>query len=412
MAKVITTELQHSGASGANITLDSSKNVTAENNLTVDGTLTVTGTTTLNGTVVGDNAGAGKARNLIINGACLVAQRATSSTSHGYSTVDRLKPYETGTDCGTKTWSQSDVAAGNDCYNAGFRKAFKVTTAQAGNTGTASDMFKHWATRIEAQDIAGSGWKYTDPNSKLALSFWIKASTADNFQVQLQTHDGTNKKFNFVAPATTSWTKITKIIPGHADLQFDNNNDQWLSIGLYLAVGADFAGSVTQETWVANTVAFLNSSQINTWIAAGAGNVETTGWQLEVGDAVTDYEHRSYGDELLRCQRYYENIYLSSYSACGQAYHVSNALATGWFRVEKRANPSMTFPAVGQGSGEITFTTASASYPSTHGSIAVNDVSKHKFNYSGSGFTNCFGVGDAALLHCNGTGTVKANAEL
>ena len=58
MAKVITTELQHSGASGANITLDSSKNVTAENNLTVDGTLTVTGTTTLNGTVVGDNAGA------------------------------------------------------------------------------------------------------------------------------------------------------------------------------------------------------------------------------------------------------------------------------------------------------------------------------------------------------------------
>ena len=43
MAKVITTELQHSGASGANITLDSSKNVTVENNLTVDGTTTLTG---------------------------------------------------------------------------------------------------------------------------------------------------------------------------------------------------------------------------------------------------------------------------------------------------------------------------------------------------------------------------------
>ena len=43
MAKVITTELQHSGASGANITLDSSKNVTCENNLTVDGTTTLTG---------------------------------------------------------------------------------------------------------------------------------------------------------------------------------------------------------------------------------------------------------------------------------------------------------------------------------------------------------------------------------
>ena len=47
MAKVITTELQHSGASAANITLDSSKNVTCENNLTVDGTTTLTGAVSL-----------------------------------------------------------------------------------------------------------------------------------------------------------------------------------------------------------------------------------------------------------------------------------------------------------------------------------------------------------------------------
>ena len=47
MAKVITTELQHSGASGPNITLDSSKNVTCENNLTVDGTTTLTGAVSL-----------------------------------------------------------------------------------------------------------------------------------------------------------------------------------------------------------------------------------------------------------------------------------------------------------------------------------------------------------------------------
>ena len=47
MAKVITTELQHAGASAANITLDSSKNVTCENNLTVDGATTLTGAVTL-----------------------------------------------------------------------------------------------------------------------------------------------------------------------------------------------------------------------------------------------------------------------------------------------------------------------------------------------------------------------------
>ena len=43
MAKVITTELQHSGASAANITMDSSKNISVGNNVTITGDLTVTG---------------------------------------------------------------------------------------------------------------------------------------------------------------------------------------------------------------------------------------------------------------------------------------------------------------------------------------------------------------------------------
>ena len=89
MAKVITTELQHSGASGANITLDSSKNVTCENNLTVDGTTTLTGAVTLPAGTTSDTL---SFRNLVINGNMTAAQRAPSYTSdqHGYQTVDRF----------------------------------------------------------------------------------------------------------------------------------------------------------------------------------------------------------------------------------------------------------------------------------------------------------------------------------
>ena len=88
MAKVITTELQHSGASSANITLDSSKNVTVENNLTVDGTTTLTGAVTLPAGTTSDTL---SFRNLIVNGAMKVAQRGSSDTSsaQGYTTVDR-----------------------------------------------------------------------------------------------------------------------------------------------------------------------------------------------------------------------------------------------------------------------------------------------------------------------------------
>ena len=34
-----------------------------------------------------------------------------------------------------------------------------------------------------------------------------------------------------------------------------------------------------------------------------------TGLQIEVGNTMTSYEHRTYGEELIRCQRYYNKVY-------------------------------------------------------------------------------------------------------
>ena len=62
-------------------------------------------------------------RNLIINGACLIAQRGTSSTSSGYATVDRFSGSHGGTD-EAPTYAQVDVASGTPAYTSGFRKAF------------------------------------------------------------------------------------------------------------------------------------------------------------------------------------------------------------------------------------------------------------------------------------------------
>ena len=41
------------------------------------------------------------------------------------------------------------------------------------------------------------------------------------------------------------------------------------------------------------------------WLTAGTSSFEFTGVQLEVSDYATEFEHLSYGDELLRCTRYY-----------------------------------------------------------------------------------------------------------
>ena len=68
----------------------------------------------------------GTSKNLIINGAMLVAQRGTSSTSAGYQTVDRIKVGLGGND-ENPTLSQVDVASGTTPYTSGFRKALKIT---------------------------------------------------------------------------------------------------------------------------------------------------------------------------------------------------------------------------------------------------------------------------------------------
>ncbi len=89
-------------------------------------------------------------------------------------------------------------------------------------------------------------------------------------------------------------------------------------------------------------VAFRSESQANVAITSG-DYFEFTEVQLEVGDSATPFEHRSYGDELLRCKRYYEEISGGSdaftFSAKGQG--STSADATINLTVPLRASPTL-----------------------------------------------------------------------
>ena len=43
-----------------------------------------------------------------------------------------------------------------------------------------------------------------------------------------------------------------------------------------------------------------------TWYTTNDATFEVTGLQLEVGSQATPFEHRSFGEELKLCQRYYQ----------------------------------------------------------------------------------------------------------
>ena len=280
-------------------------------------------------------------RNIIINGAMNVAQRGTSSTVNGYGSVDRFRPYFQGND-NAITQAQVDVASGTTPYTLGFRKAFKLTNGnQTGGAG-ASDAVQIQHS-IEAQDMASSGWNYTSSSSFVTLSFWIKSSVAQNFYFFLRTNDGTGQRYTFETGSLSvdTWTKITKTIPGNSNIQFDNDNGNGLQIFFVAFYGTDFTDSgVTLNQWATYASGTRMPDFTSTWYTTNGATLELTGVQFEIGSVATPFEHRSFGDELSRCQRYYQSGYfrcrLNGRSSATQSEF------THYFKGTMRENPTVT----------------------------------------------------------------------
>ena len=249
-------------------------------------------------------------RNLIINGAMQVAQLGTSmNTGDGFA-ADRFKLEINGTD-ENPTLTQADIVSGTTPYTLGFRKSWKV---QNGNqtSGAGSTDRLQLQYRFEAQDIASSGWNYLSASSFITLSFYIKSSIAQNFFGLLMSIDGTQQNFPFETGSLSAdtWTRVTKTIPGNSNLTFDNNNGEGLKLEIHMFRGtANTASTVTLNQWAAFDTATRTPDQTTTWYTTNNATIEITGVQLEVGSVATDFEHKSFRQELQNCQRYYCQTY-------------------------------------------------------------------------------------------------------
>ena len=247
-------------------------------------------------------------RNLVVNGACMVAQRGTADTAgnQGYQTVDRYKLTWNGAN-NVLEQHRNGIDSGTGPWEAGFRTSFYVRNGDQTASSPNDDQVVI-ETRLEAQELANSGWNYTSASSYITLSFWVKSSVAQTFYGVLETQDGTGQNYPFSTGSLSAntWTKVTKTIPGHANLQFDNNEGNGLQIEWHPFMGTDFTDdSVSLNTWAAAASGTRHPDMTSTWWTTDDATFELTGVQLEVGDTATDFEHRSYGDELSRCERYY-----------------------------------------------------------------------------------------------------------
>ena len=235
-------------------------------------------------------------RNLIINGGFDVWQRGTSFSGvlSGYI-ADRWLTYRGGS--GSVTASQVTLS-NTDKAVTGCDYAMQFQDTSSSNSGRRLD-----------QRIEGDISKYVGKD--LTLSFWVKADQATSFSYTIIEGGSSADTDNLISSGlevTTSWVRKTITF---TNIQASGNYPDYIVVGLR-----------------------INNGDTSTF--------QITGVQLELGSVATPFEHRSYGEELALCQRYYNNY--------GRVFRVEyNSSYSGWRYFDgiefpkMRATPSVTY---------------------------------------------------------------------
>jgi hypothetical protein len=161
--------------------------------------------------------------------------------------------------------------------------------------------------RFEGQDLQSIG-KGVAGAKEITVSFYVKANAAFTFGVELEDLDN-GRQITKLFNTTTGWVRHEFVIPADVDdgsSPFDDDNASSLSIQFWLHAGATFAGGTLNTTAWANITNANRAAGIDSFFSSTDNNFFITGVQLEVGSVATPFEHRSYGEELTLCQRYYQ----------------------------------------------------------------------------------------------------------
>ena len=285
-------------------------------------------------------------RNIVDNGEFVVDQRGFSSavtqTGEAY-TIDRWKTRMTS----NSKFSVQKVADAP----AGFYNSAKITSLDA-TTVQSGDYFQ-LQQGIEGYNINPAN--FGTPTAKgLVLSFYVKSSLTGTFSVCFSNYTG--NKFlaqNYTISSANTWERKTISVPAITTGSWERGNGAGLYIYFTLGAGSDTLRST--GSWIDSNFGRAGTGSTNV-VATNGATWHLTGVQLEVdhtnSGTATDFEHRSYGDELQRCRRYYQQYV--NISAVGYVPNNSNrTYSHGWFfPVAMRAKPTLTLTNTGSSGGQ------------------------------------------------------------
>jgi hypothetical protein len=283
------------------------------------------------------------ARNRIINGGMRIAQRGTSFAginfaSGGIYGLDRWLTSVGG--AAVVTTSQS-----SDVPNNTFQYSHKIGLTTADTSIASSDfcLIKQLIEGHNVRDLIGQTF---------TLSFWVKSPKTGTHCVAFRNNIPDRSYIKeYTVVAANTWEYKTLTISGGLITAgtWDWTNGAGLDVSFTLATGSTY--QATADSW--QTGNFVGtSSQVNV-LDNVANDFFLTGVQLEPGTVATPFERRSYGQELVLCQRYFETSFdgvavgtAGNTASC--LFHVNINVSDFYsygpcqYQQQKRATPTVT----------------------------------------------------------------------
>ena len=284
-------------------------------------------------------------RNLIINGAMQVAQRGASTTSISSGNTFVLDRFRLQiVNGGTWTMSQSTTVPSGQ----GFSNSLKLDCTTA-DTSFGGDDLLQLQQLIEGQNL--QHLDYGTSNAKtVTVSFWIRSNKTGTYTVELM-HQTSSNTYPFTSKTFTissadTWEKKEISYAGDTSADIISSNAVGYYLNIWLGAGSlRTSGTLSNGTWNSTKANRVSSSNVN--LADSTSNeLYLTGVQLEVGDKATAFEHRSFGDELKRCQRYYARHTGGSSGFSGMCAGVIYS-STAAFMAHTFITPMRALPSVG-----------------------------------------------------------------
>ena len=241
-------------------------------------------------------------KNLIINGSALISQRGTSAAGAdaygGVVSCDQWKSFVNG---GSGSGAAFTLQQESSVVPNNFITSLKVN--QTGATTLTGVNYNLIANYIEGYRVAHLGFG-TSAAKTITLSFWIRSSITGTFGGALSNSaQDRSYPFQYTINSVNTWERKTITIPGDTTGTWIKDSGRGFELFFSLGTGPSYSGPA--GAWAGAT--YISATGVNNWVGQSS-TFYITGVQLEEGKNATEFEHRSYGEELALCQRYYQEI--------------------------------------------------------------------------------------------------------